>query len=111
MKKLKNGFNRKRELTGTQEHRVELDNRESDDFTIIEVHAADLPGQLYQITQALADFGIDIHKAFIATEIGQLIDVFYVLDRNGRKIEGEDFRREVVNGLLHAIGAADEIQK
>ena len=103
--KLKNIGGRKRELTGNQEHRVVLNNKESDDFTIVEVHAADVPGQLYSITQALADFGINIHKAFIATEIGQLIDVFYVLDKKGKRIVDEEFKTEVVNGLMHAIGA------
>ncbi|THB79535.1 MAG: [protein-PII] uridylyltransferase [Desulfobulbaceae bacterium] len=106
--KLKSSLTRKRELTGDQEFRVDLDNGGSDEFTIIEVHAADTPGQLYQITQSLADFGINIYKAFIATEIGQLIDVFYVLDRNGEKITSDEFGREVISGLMHAIGADQE---
>ena len=105
--KLKNSYGRKRELTGTQDHLVLLDNEGSEDFTIVEVHAADLPGQLYQITQTLADLGVNIHKAFIATEVGQLIDVFYVLDRNGDKIIAEEYQRELENGLLHAIGGLD----
>ena len=103
--KLKYAGDRTRELAGSQEHRVVLDNTESDEYTIVEVHAADVPGQLYRITQALADFGINIHKAFIATEISQLIDVFYVLDKNGRRIEDDEFRVEVKNGLMYAIGA------
>lgn len=106
--KLKNSYSHKRDLTGSQDHRVVLDNDGSDDFTIVEVHAADLPGQLYKITQTLADFGINIHKAFIATEVGQLIDVFYVLDRNGRRIKGEEYLHEVTQGLLHAIGEAEK---
>ena len=103
--KLKYVGGRRRELVGSQEHRVVLDNVASDEYTVVEVHAADLPGQLYHITQALADFGINIHKAFIATEIGQLIDVFYVLDKNGKRIDDEEFRAEVENGLMYAIGA------
>ena len=106
--KLRNSYSHKRDLTGSQDHRVVLDNDGSDDFTIVEVHAADLPGQLYKITQTLADFGINIHKAFIATEVGQLIDVFYVLDRNGRRIEGEEYLHEVTQGLLHAIGEVEK---
>jgi len=106
--KLKNSYGRRRDLIGSHEYRVEIDNQGSDDFTIIEVHAGDLPGQLYRITQTLADFGINIHKAFIATEVGQLIDVFYILDKNGEKLEKGEFRKEVVNGLMHAIGADEE---
>jgi len=106
--KLKDGNGRKRELIGSHEYRVEVENESSDDFTVVEVHAADLPGQLYRITQTLADFGINIHKAFIATEVGQLIDVFYVLDKKGKRIKDERFKQEIANGLLHAIGKDDD---
>lgn len=106
--KLKNSYGRRRDLIGSHEYRVEIDNQGSDDYSIIEVHAGDHPGQLYRITQTLADFGINIYKAFIATEVGQLIDVFYILDSNGQKLEKGEFRQEVVKGLMHAIGADEE---
>jgi [protein-PII] uridylyltransferase len=102
--KLKNTYGGRRELVGSLDYRVDVENESSDDYSVIEVHAADLPGQLYRITQTLADFGINIYKAFIATEIGQLIDVFYVLDSKGNKIEEGGFRDEIVKGLMHAIG-------
>ena len=106
--KLKHSYGRRRDLIGSHEYRVEIDNHGSDDFTILEVYAGDLPGQLYGIAQTLADFGINIHKAFIATEVGQLIDVFYVLDNKGEKLENGEFGKEVVNGLMHAIGGEVE---
>jgi [protein-PII] uridylyltransferase len=106
--KLKHNYGRRRDLIGSHEYRVEIDNKGSDDYSIIEVHAADHPGQLYRITQTLADFGINIHKAFIATEVGQLIDVFYITDDKGEKLEQGEFSQEVVNGLMHAIGADEE---
>ena len=68
------------------------------------MHSADLPGLLYQITQTLADFGMNIHKAYIATEVEQLIDVFYVLDAKGQKLVDPDFQKEVVHGLLYTLG-------
>ncbi len=69
------------------ESQVVIDNTSSGRFTVIEVYSVDRPGQLYAITQALADFGISIFKAFVATEVEQLIDVFYVLDSSGKKIQ------------------------
>lgn len=102
--KLSGSYGRRFELTGNIEPKVVVDNNSSDRFTVIEVYAADLPGQLYHITQALADFGITIYKAFIATEVEQLIDVFYVLDKNGCKIEEKDFTSEIVQGLLYSVG-------
>jgi len=74
----------------------------------VEVYAPDRPGQLYHITQTLADFGINIHKAFIATEVERLIDVFYVLDMRHQKIVDQDFKREVTQGLLYSIGKNDK---
>jgi len=106
--KLKNSYGRKRELIGSFDCRVEIDDRGSDEFSIVEVHAADRPGQLYRITQTMADFGINIHKAFIATEVDQLIDVFYVTDKKGNKLEDGEYRKEIINGLMHAIGELDE---
>jgi len=106
--KLKHSYGRRRDLIGRHEHRVEIDNKGSDDFTIIEVHAADRPGQLYRITQTLADFGINIHKAFIATEVGQLIDVFYVLDKDGERLTDTAVSEELVRAVMHAIGVGEE---
>ena len=102
--KLKSSAGRRLELAGSHEYRVEVENESSDEFTIVEVHAADLPGQLYRITQTLADFGINIHKAFIATEVGQLIDVFYVTDRRGRRIDDPVLQHELVEEVLRALG-------
>jgi [protein-PII] uridylyltransferase len=101
--KLSSMYGRRKELQGRQEPKVIIDNETSDAYTVVEVHAPDRPGQLYHITQTLADFGINIHKAFIATEVEQLIDVFYVLDMRHQKISDQDFKKEVTQGLLYSI--------
>jgi [protein-PII] uridylyltransferase len=90
-------------LLGQQASRVVIDNDISDSYTVIEVHSEDRPGQLYHITQALADFGINIFRAFIATEVQQLIDIFYVLDSEGQKIKDKAFAAEIRAGLLYAM--------
>jgi len=95
---------RRAELLGKVEPKVMIDNDSSDVYSVIEVHAADQPGLLYHITQTLADFGMNIHKALIATEVEQLIDVFYVLDAQGRKVTDKDFRKEITQGLLYVLG-------
>ncbi len=105
-RKLSSGYNRRGQLVGEVASKVVIDNKSSEIYSVIEVYAADLPGQLYHITQAMADFGLNIHKAYIATEVEQLIDVFYVLDSQGQKLVDEEFRQEVTQGLLHSIGRA-----
>jgi [protein-PII] uridylyltransferase len=80
--------------------RVIIDNQGSDNFTIIEVHAEDRSGLLYDITNTLADLAIDIHRAKVATLATQSVDVFYVLDSNGRRIEDTAFQQEISTALL-----------
>ena len=88
---------------GQQRSNIVIDNNISDSYTVIEVHSEDRTGQLYYITQALADFGINIYRAFIATEVQQLIDIFYVLDNEGQKITDESFAAEIREGVLYSM--------
>jgi [protein-PII] uridylyltransferase len=90
-------------MVGDVTSKIVIDNESSDKYSVIEVYAADLPAQLYHITQALSDFGLNIHKAYIATEVEQLIDVFYVSDSKGGKLVDEEFKKEVTEGILHFI--------
>jgi [protein-PII] uridylyltransferase len=96
-------YGRRTQTVGDVASKIVIDNEISEKYSVIEVYAADLPAQLYHITQAMADFGLNIHKAYIATEVEQLIDVFYVLDSKGQKLLDEEFVKEVRQGMLHFI--------
>ncbi len=83
--------------------RVKIDTGASDIYTVIEVFAEDKPGQLYHITRTLFDFGINTFKAKISSEGDQVVDVFYVLDYEGKKIENPGYQQEIHQGLLYAV--------
>ncbi len=83
--------------------KVVVDNETSGRFTVIEVYGGDRPGTLYQLTQTLADFGLDIHRARIATEVEQLIDIFYVAMRGGGKVTDGELLDKVRTTLLRII--------
>ncbi|WP_163337136.1 [protein-PII] uridylyltransferase [Desulfopila sp. IMCC35008] len=102
--KLSPMMSKRGEMVSKVEPRVVIDNESSDLFSVIEVYSVDMPGMLYHITQSLADFGMNIHKAYIATEVEQLIDIFYVQDSSGHKIVDEGFRQEIISGLLYSLG-------
>jgi [protein-PII] uridylyltransferase len=101
--KMSSTYGRRTQTVGDVASKIVIDNEISEKYSVIEVYAADLPAQLYHITQAMADFGLNIHKAYIATEVEQLIDVFYVLDSKGQKLLDEEFVKEVRQGMLHFI--------
>ena len=68
-------------------HRINVDNKSSSFFTIIEVFTYDFPGLLFKITDTLYRCGLDIRVAKIATKVDQIVDVFYVRDFEGQKID------------------------
>ncbi|CAK8711489.1 MAG: UTP--GlnB (protein PII) uridylyltransferase, GlnD [Candidatus Electronema aureum] len=81
-----------------------ISNAASDQYTVIEVYGCDHLGALYQLTQTLSDFRLSIHRARIATEVEQLIDVFYVTTEDRRKVEDAALLAEINHALLHVIG-------
>jgi len=70
--------------------RIEVDNGSSSFFTIIEVFSYDFTGLLYSITNALFSCKLDIRVAKIATKADQVVDVFYVVDFEGQKVDSEE---------------------
>ena len=83
--------------------RVGIDNKSARKHTIITVFAYDRLGLLYKITKVLFDLGLDVHVAKIGTYIDQVVDVFYVTDRNGNKIESKEQFDAIREELLEQI--------
>ena len=81
-------------------HRVRVDNTSSSFFTIIEVFTYDFPGLLFSITDALFLCGLNIWVAKIATKADQVVDVFYVWDLNGQKIDEPDQVAKIKAAIL-----------
>jgi [protein-PII] uridylyltransferase len=54
------------------------------------VFTYDFPGLLFSITDALYQCDLNIWVAKIATKADQVVDVFYVRDVNGQKVDLPD---------------------
>lgn len=65
---------------------VVVDQDASDFATVVEVHADDRVGLLFQIAGVLADFGLDVHLAKVNTVGDRVVDAFYVRDASGGKL-------------------------
>jgi len=83
--------------------KVTIDNQASELYSVIEVFSKDRIGILYDITKTLSDFGISVYRARIGSKADQVVDVFYVLDYDGKKIESPAFKNELQQGLLYAV--------
>ncbi|HSF29974.1 MAG TPA: [protein-PII] uridylyltransferase [Candidatus Tectomicrobia bacterium] len=78
---------------------IEVNNRISDMYTVIDVTTQDRLGLLYLITTTLFELGINIHLAKVSTEATRAIDVFYVTDLLGEKIVDEHAIEDVRSRL------------
>ena len=79
--------------------RVLIDNKASATHTVIEVNGRDRPGLLYRVTRALTGLGLQISTARIATFGVRAVDVFYVKDLFGFKVEN-DVKLAQIRGRL-----------
>jgi len=84
-------------------HRIRVDNKSSSFYTIIEVFTYDFPGLLFNISDALFRSGLNIWVAKIATKADQVVDVFYVWDLNGQKIDEPDQVAEIKAAILERL--------
>ncbi len=88
--------------------RVQIDNSTSRSHTIFDVFAADRPGLLFAIARSLFESGLSVSRARIATYGDQVVDVFYVTDPSGRKLEDEARLAEIRDRLLAVIESVRE---
>jgi [protein-PII] uridylyltransferase len=94
---------KRRSTTANPNVRIDVEFEDHPRFTIIDVYAPDMLGFLYRITGTISFLGMNISFAKIATRIDGIVDSFYVLDFNGKKLDGEQQRTYVRNEILHVI--------
>ena len=83
--------------------RIEIDNELSDRYTIIDVFAHDRQGLLYVITKAIFELALSVHFAKVATRLDQIVDVFYVTDLEGKKIDNPERLQSIRQSLASRI--------
>src|SRR6202000_1866977 len=78
---------------------VQVSNTLSEKFTVIEVSGLDRTGLLPQPTPAISDLNLTIGSAHIGTYGEKAVDVFYVTDLTGHKIESRPRQRKIRDAL------------
>ncbi len=67
--------------------RVLVDNNASASHTVIEVNGRDRPGLLFEVTRELTRLSLQVSSAKISTYGEKVVDVFYVKNLFGHKVE------------------------
>ena len=93
--------------TGRKPTEVQIDNEISDHYTVIDVFADNKQGLLFVIARAIFELELSVHSARIGTRLDQVVDVFYVTNSTGEKVEDpevcsgiRDSVQKAVNGFL-----------
>ncbi len=81
--------------------RVFVDNKASNTHTVIEVNGRDRPGLLYDLTGALSKLNLQISSAKVSTYGERAVDVFYVKNVFGMKVDHPD-KLQQIDIQLHA---------
>jgi [protein-PII] uridylyltransferase len=79
--------------------RVLIDNQASLSHTVIEVNGRDRPGLLYELTRELTRLSLQVSSAKISTYGEKVVDVFYVKNLFGHKVDHEDKLAEIRTAL------------
>jgi [protein-PII] uridylyltransferase len=70
---------------------IKINFEKHDRYTIIDVYSPDRLGFLYHVTNKMNELGLIIYFAKISTKGDDIVDSFYVLDRNGHKVSPSDY--------------------
>lgn len=84
--------------------RVVIDNDTCEDATVIQVDSVNKHGTLMAVVQVLADVNLTIKKAYICSDGGWFMDVFNVIDHDGKKIRD----KQVLKYIQERLESDDE---
>jgi [protein-PII] uridylyltransferase len=87
---------------------VLIDNKASMRQTVIEINGRDRLGLLHDLTAFLTASGLQISSAHISTYGERVVDVFYVRDVFGLKVDQDDKLESLRAGLLETITGGAE---
>ncbi len=82
---------------------IKIDNKSSYFYTIIEVFTPDKPCLLFKLAQCLAQLKVNIHLAKVSTSLDYAVDVFYVQEKDGEKIEDKARIEQIRHSLKKVI--------
>lgn len=88
------------------EPRIFINNSASSTHTLIEVNGRDRPGLLFDVTKALKNLGLSLNSAHVSTYGERVVDVFYVKDVFGMKIQHPGKQKRITERLSKSLAGS-----
>jgi [protein-PII] uridylyltransferase len=93
------------------EPEVMVNNQWSNRYTVIEVTGLDRPGLLYELTATISKLNLNIASAHVATFGERVVDVFYVTDLLGAKIEAPQRQAAIKRALIQLFQRLQPVEQ
>ena len=78
---------------------IKIMNNISSDYTVIEVSGKDRPRILHDLANLLNKMRLNLFRAQVATFGERVVDVFYVLDSDNKRIEHHQSKKSIINKI------------
>ena len=89
--------------------RVIVDNKTSDEYTILDIKCKNAPGVLYKITKVITSLGLQIKTANVSTYGDRVVDIFYLKNAFGLKVDDNITIKKVKHSILEALEEIDYV--
>ena len=89
--------------------RVIVDNKTSDQYTILDIKCKNAPGVLYKITKIITSLGLQINTANVSTYGDRVVDIFYLKNAFGSKVDDNTTIEKVKNSILEELKEIDYV--
>ena len=87
--------------------RVIIDNNMSDEYSILEIKCKNAPGVLYRITKVITSLGFQINTANVSTYGDRVVDIFYIKNAFGLKIDDNITIEKVKTSIFKILEETD----
>ena len=91
--------------------RVIIDNKTSDHYTILDIKCKNAPGVLYKITKIITSLGLQINTANVSTYGDRVVDIFYLKNAFGSKVDDNTTIEKVKNSILEELKEIDYVNQ
>ena len=87
--------------------RVNIDNKTSNQYTVLEVKCKNVPAVLYRITKMITSLGFQINTANVSTYGDRVVDIFYIKNAFGSKVDDFSTMEKIKSSILKILEETD----
>ncbi|MBZ4642983.1 MAG: glnD [Deferribacteraceae bacterium] len=105
LQKAGSGLFLKKKIQRELSSKVNIDNKISSQYSVIDVYTYDYRGLLYDILKVFEDNRIYVQNAKISTDVDRVVDSFAITDFDGKKLTDEFLNEKVKPAILEKLNS------